>query len=728
MEERRQEDSDGRDNLEYLFESALALPDNEREPWLVSQCHGTSEEVQQKVHQVVTLLASHEKAEGFLSQSASEDIQAPFPDFSGQTVGNYKIDHLIGKGGMGRIYLAHRIDGEFQKQVAIKFVESLHIDNELFKRERQILADLDISNVVSLLDGGTTDNGYLYIVMEYIDGVPIDTYVRKHQLNEQHIIQLLINLADIVHKANNCGVIHCDLKPGNVLVTSEGVLKLLDFGISRMTNHAFQTKFDANLSKAMTLEYASPQRCQKHIPTITDDVYSLGIIMGVLLIDQQPVLISDVAQGVQGVRHTSVEAYSDQINDTELRAIFTKATASDAEARYPSAHAFAADLQRKLDNGLVSVLSHQLSYRFAKTLRRDWATFMVLGLLLLLLISLPFMIIIYQQKNKDAMEANNVLTNMIENMGLTFQKYHTDPLFRKKQIDFVIKQTQGHKSTEINTNLAKLYVLMGEVSGHPYAISESNLEDSKLYYGKATKLYKSLIDEREDTVKAVEDFTRARRHLAVIKAYDGQMEEGLVIIREIQKTLETIYWEHGVPDVEQFHLGLYAMTEAFGEMHQQHYEKADKLLDHAVIYLFSDIENREKYPAHLAFYYELRGHLALLQKKPSMAKKQYQKVIVNYASQPTKNWRIRRSIARAQQGMGCLSLRENNLKVGIQHFHQARNIYLKLSEKQSYVNSVTKRKNEFEPLDNRKITKSIHTLKQSMNCDNPLKFILPPRH
>ena len=212
----------------------------------------------------------------------------------GRQVGAYRIEREIGRGGMGTVYEAWRADGEFQHRVAIKLVNAGLEDNFVIKRfrnERQILAALDHPNIGRLLGGGTTPAGEPYFVMEYIEGEPIYQYASLHKMSIADRLRLFTQICDAVQYAHGKLVIHRDLKPTNILVSSAGTPKLLDFGIAKLLNPELvsdttpQTTLGVRL---MTIEYASPEQVQAQPVTFRSDVYSLGVILYELVTSQSP--------------------------------------------------------------------------------------------------------------------------------------------------------------------------------------------------------------------------------------------------------------------------------------------------------------------------------------------------------------------------------------------------------------------------------------------------------
>ena len=281
--------------VEEIFESALQRPPQERSAFLAEAC-GDDAPLR---GQVETLLLSLERAGNFMEASAfgvglSETMVEETPTIIGKRLGSYRIEKEIGRGGMGSVYLATRADDEFQKQVAIKLIKR-GMDTDFiikrFRNERQILASLDHPHIARLLDGGTTDDGLPYFVMEYVEGQPLYRYCDTHQLTTVERLKLFRRACSAVHYAHQNLVIHRDLKPSNILVTAEGTPKLLDFGIAKLLNpdlahHPLDPTTAA--MRLMTPEYASPEQVRGETLTAGSDVYALGVMLYELLTDHRP--------------------------------------------------------------------------------------------------------------------------------------------------------------------------------------------------------------------------------------------------------------------------------------------------------------------------------------------------------------------------------------------------------------------------------------------------------
>jgi serine/threonine protein kinase len=264
-------------HIESLFYAALELEDG-REAFLDEACGGDTE----LRKEVESLLHSAGQTMGFLREPVLQEAQqiSAGEELSGKRIGAYQLLRLIGEGGMGKVYLAARADDLYRKEVAIKMVQVGLGQNRAmllrFRSERQILANLDHPNIARLLDGGISDDGLPYLVMEYVNGIRVDEYCRINQLGTKERLQLFCTVCAAVEYAHKNLVVHRDLKPANILVTAEGVPKLLDFGIAKLLDPEFgdvaQTRTTERL---MTPEYASPEQVRGEHVTTSTDVYAL---------------------------------------------------------------------------------------------------------------------------------------------------------------------------------------------------------------------------------------------------------------------------------------------------------------------------------------------------------------------------------------------------------------------------------------------------------------------
>src|SRR5580704_8333415 len=278
--------------IEHLFQSALDCAPARRAAFLDSSCAGDASLRQE----VESLLASYDKG-GFTETPAfAEGLKLLEENdersLAGQNIGPYKVIRKLGQGGMGAVYLAGRADQAFHKEVAIKLIKRGQDSDDVIRRfraERQILASLDHPNITRLLDGGTTDDGLPYFVMEYIQGQPIDTYCDSNKLDTTERLKLFQSVCAAVHFAHQNLVIHRDIKAGNILVTSEGVPRLLDFGIAKLlAANPSPADRTVTLVRRMTPLSASPEQVRGENITTASDVYSLGVLLYKLLTGHSP--------------------------------------------------------------------------------------------------------------------------------------------------------------------------------------------------------------------------------------------------------------------------------------------------------------------------------------------------------------------------------------------------------------------------------------------------------
>jgi serine/threonine-protein kinase len=276
----------------------------------------------------------------------------------GDVLDVWRIEREIGQGGMGSVYLAERCDGHFQQTAAVKFLRGMPSAEMLayFTRERQLLATLNHANIARLYDGGATKQGRPYLVMEYVDGQHIDAYCEQQRLSVQSVLTLFLQVCDAVAFAHRQLIVHCDLKPSNILIDKRGRPTLLDFGIAHLAENvqgsaAAETTFSA--SPGFTPRYASPeQRTGGHVSTVSD-VYSLGILLGELLA-------------------LSPDGATSSLRKRERESIVARATVEDSADRYASVDAFAADIQRYLNNEPVVARPATSMYVAQKFLTRRW--------------------------------------------------------------------------------------------------------------------------------------------------------------------------------------------------------------------------------------------------------------------------------------------------------------------------------------------------------------------
>lgn len=378
--------------LEELFGEASALPPQEREGFLRAACPDDPA----LVSEAAALLAAGDDDGGaFIARSILEAAEAsppppaiapasptaPFVEGGKVAAGGldrYRLIERIGRGGMGEVYLAERADEEFQKEVALKVVRDRAGGREAverFRRERQILAGLVHPNIAQLLDGGTSEDGRPYLVMEHVEGERIDEYCDRRRLSVRERLELFVTVCRAVEYAHTHLVVHRDVKPANILVTEEGVPKLLDFGIAKLLDpEAFDPLGETVAGVVMmTPDYASPEQVRGEPVTTASDVYSLGVLLYVLLCGRRPYRLSTrrAAELERVIGEQRPERPSTAIGrrETETKEGDVATAESIGQARSSDPHRLRRRLAGDLDNIVLKALEKDPERRYSSVAR-----------------------------------------------------------------------------------------------------------------------------------------------------------------------------------------------------------------------------------------------------------------------------------------------------------------------------------------------------------------------
>ncbi|MDX2151471.1 MAG: serine/threonine-protein kinase [Bryobacteraceae bacterium] len=367
--------------IEEIFHRAVEVSPAELDGFLERECGGDAE----LGREVRSLLAEDRGEAAGIGQAVKQAVVALEQQAPARRVGPYQLLERIGRGGMGTVYRAQRVDQEYQSTVAIKLVQpGMDTDFILsrFRRERQTLARLNHPNIARLLDGGTTAEGTPYIVLEFIDGVWITEYCRQHHLSVRECLRLFVTVCGAVDYAHRLFVIHRDIKPGNILVDGAGRPKLLDFGICKLL-YADPLEAESSLTRElglMTPDYASPEQVQGETIGPVSDIYSLGAVLYEVLTGVRPhrvekytPLAVEAAICHRDVPRASAAA-KDRVRARELQGdldnILARALEKSPERRYESAAVLADDLTRYLQHRPVRARADSHWYRAGKFVRR----------------------------------------------------------------------------------------------------------------------------------------------------------------------------------------------------------------------------------------------------------------------------------------------------------------------------------------------------------------------
>lgn len=404
-----------------LFAEANALPAARRDAFLRDQC-GDDEAL---YDEIVVLLEHTDQSDDAISdivRDAAKAMVKPEPNARlDERVGNYRLIRVIGTGGMGSVYLAERVDEQFEHRVAIKILHPHRRDPSLvarFRAERQLLANLDHPNIARLLDGGETEEGVPYFVMEYVDGLPIDSFCDERRLSVAERLRLFQKICSAANYAHRNLVVHRDIKPSNILVGTDGEPKLLDFGIAKILDESalhYTVAVTREGVSAMTPEFASPEQVRGESISTATDIYSMGVLLYRMLCGHTPyqpknelaielarAIVEDkpsppstaltldqeaggqTQDAISAARGTSVVRLRNRLQG-DLDNIVLMTLRKEPERRYVSALALSEDIEHYLAHRPISARPDSLVYRSSKFVRRNRvgvaATLVMAGLL-----------------------------------------------------------------------------------------------------------------------------------------------------------------------------------------------------------------------------------------------------------------------------------------------------------------------------------------------------------
>lgn len=429
--------------IRELFDKASNLNAVEREVFLNQEC---ANELELK-KEILSLLDSLENTKDFLEEALTivEQNKNNFTDpYINKQIGNYLIDGEAGVGGMGIVYTGRRNDKEFEQKVAIKILKHGITSEYLLKRfqiERQTLANLQHQNIARLLDGGRTIDGLPYLVMEFIDGIPITEFCHQKKLSLEEKLKLFREVCTAVQYAHQNLIVHRDLKPGNILVTKNGIPKLLDFGIAKLIDEELVDN-NEDLTRTgvwhLTPEYASPEQIKGEKITTASDIYSLGVLLYQILTGYQPYKISNNSPAAISkiITEEIIQKPSEKVKDKsrehaesnlflndkisnqlkgDLDNIVSKAMHKDPARRYVSVEQFSEDIRRHLSGLPVIAQKDTAGYRLSKFIQRHKVGFISsVGFIVFLIINLIAIIwqanIAANERDKAKLEAQKVET------------------------------------------------------------------------------------------------------------------------------------------------------------------------------------------------------------------------------------------------------------------------------------------------------------------------------
>ena len=518
--------------IEAIFNEVLALPSGERQALIEIRC-GEDARLKSEIYSLLRACAEEEALAAVRLREARTDART---GLNRKRVGAYEIDRLIGRGGMGAVYVAHRADGTFDKQVAIKLIDlplATDLFRERFRMERQILAGLNHPLIARLLDGGVTCDQEPFLVMEYVDGVPIHRFCEDHRLSVAERLLLFKSVCEAVQFAHQNLVVHRDLKPDNILVMEDGTPRLLDFGTAKLLSPSADgmgSEFTRQGFQSFTPQYASPEQVLGNPITTASDTYSLGVLLYLLLTGVLPYELKEftTAEMVRVIceqppRRPTLPGSGDQRIDADLEAILLKSLRKVPGERYLTAVQFALDVQAYLDGRTVSARRGTMRYRAGKFVRRHRIALFGAALVTASLTA-GVAGVIWQAKVADRERRRAVDTSAEMRQLSNSLLYELDEAIKElpgssgvqkllvtrvlDHLDRTSKSAAGDRLVQLD--LANAYTRLGNIQGNPY---DQNLGDTA---GALVSLDKALVIAQSLAASAARD-NEALRALASVE-------------------------------------------------------------------------------------------------------------------------------------------------------------------------------------------------------------------
>ncbi len=519
------------ERLGSIFSNAIELPIEQRTAYLDEACRGEP----QLRAEVEAMIAAH--GEGSVPDSPVLLLPGARPMGErlavGTLLGPYRLEEVVARGGMGEVYRAVRVDDQYQTQVAIKVVRPERTSDELlrrFRQERQILAQLNHPSIVTLLDGGITPGGQPYLVMQYVDGVPITRYVKDHGLRLAERLRLFLGVCEAVQFAHAHLVVHRDLKPSNILVRPDGTPRLLDFGIAKLLDTTGEESTTGDLL-LLTPEHAAPEQFLGKAVTTATDVYALGVLLYELITGWRPFkdvpapdLPRAVVEDAPPPPGTLVPVHED------LEQVVLKALRKEPSRRYASAGQLAEDITRFLGGWPVVARPDSAPYRFRRFVSRNRLGVVAAAVALLALVGAGGWSAWQSARRAAALkvaEAERARANRITNFVLGAFRA-TNP-----------SETRGRTVTARELLDAAAERAAKDLAGDPAALADIRLAMGQAYgfiglSGRADSLLTQAVEARTTLNPAQPlEVATAREWLARTKLNAGRFEDGIREMREV---------------------------------------------------------------------------------------------------------------------------------------------------------------------------------------------------
>ncbi|HEY1206844.1 MAG: serine/threonine-protein kinase [Bryobacteraceae bacterium] len=547
--------------LEAIFHEVAEAPQEERAARLEALCAGDSGLLQE----ASALLRAGDEEERFTAAYVPSDPEVLQDAHIGRRIGPYRLEKLLGRGGMGAVYLARRVDGQFDQQVAVKLID-LPLANDLFRerfrQERQILAGLSHPYIARMLDGGVSEDGELYLAMEYANGLPIQRYCAQHSLSIRQRIELFKSVCSAVRFAHQNLVVHRDLKPDNILVLEDGTPKLLDFGTAKLIAPVAalaEGEFTRQGFHSFTPQYASPEQVLGHPISTASDIYSLGVLLFLLAAGVPPYELKEftTAEMVRVICEQQPPKPSEKAApgtlDSDIDAIALKALRKEPEERYASVDQFIADLEAYLDGRPVAAHQGSFRYRAGKFARRNKLALAASALLAIsILAGIGGVLWQYRvanaQRRKAEARAEDLRTlgnSLLSEIDEAIQKLPGSTPAQKllvstvlKHLDRTAKDAVG--DPQLQLDLANAFIRLANVQGNPYDQNIGDAPGALSSLDKALSIATTAVRQQPGNAAAAHALGWAQQSRSEVLWGTGRTQEAVATMRSAVATFEEL--------------------------------------------------------------------------------------------------------------------------------------------------------------------------------------------
>jgi non-specific serine/threonine protein kinase/serine/threonine-protein kinase len=728
--------------LKEKLQAALDLAPEQRRAFL-NEAAGSNPELRRELE---SLLAAHEQAgTNFLNTppapaiAITENLERA-ELFIGRRIGPYQIVNQIGAGGMGEVYRAFRID-EYEKEVAIKVVragQESGFSLSRFKNERQILARLDHPNIAHLLDGGTTEAGRPYLVMEFIEGKPIDDYCDSHKLSTEERLRLFLQVCSAVQYAHQRLIIHRDIKPSNILVTSAGAPKLLDFGIAKIldTETAGQHEPTLTIFRALTPGYASPEQVKGEPITTASDVYSLGVVLYELLTGRHPYrrpnsTAQDISRAVcevepekpsTAVKKRNVDesageshSYSADGQDNSARKLSQRlrgdidnivlmALRKESQRRYTSVEQFAEDIRRHLENLPVLARKDTVVYRTSKFINRHKAG-VVAAILLTLILLGALAITLWEARvareqagvarsqearaerrfNDVRKLANSLIFEVhdsIRNLPGATQARKLVVSRALEYLDSLSREASGDPS--LQRELATAYDTIGDVLGYSGTANLGDFQGAAASYAKALAIWEALAAANPTDVNVQLGLGSEYFRITQVLENIGDFAAARATMERAQPLVRRMMTEQNNPKLQTQLAGLYYYTagalEKTGDFSGalQNYRQAAAILEPIAADPSTNIYVRAYLPANYEGVARMLAETGKIDEGIAMATDALHRVKTLSAANPT-NATLSEDVAEGYGTLGDIQRKKGHFEAALSSYRSEQSILHQLS-------------------------------------------------